>query len=122
MSTNPLSDYTAETTAYYDTHAAEFCERTVALDLGELYAPFLNDIPAGSRILDAGCGSGRDSLAFLKKGYQVVSVDASAEMVNATTKLTGQQAKLIRFDALDFETEFDGIGHVLRCCTLHVKI
>ena len=109
MSTKPPSDYTAATTAYYDAHAAEFCENTASVDMSELYAPFLREIPAGGRILDAGCGSGRDSLAFLKKGYQVVSIDASAEMVNATTKLTGQEAKLLRFDAIDFDNEFDGI-------------
>ena len=109
MSTKRPSDYTAVTTAYYDAHAAEFCANTAAVDMSELYAPFLHEIPAGGRILDAGCGSGRDSLAFLRKGYQVVSIDASAEMVNAATKLTGQQAKLLRFEALDFDNEFDGI-------------
>jgi SAM-dependent methyltransferase len=45
----------------------------------------------------------------LQKGYQVSSIDASAEMVNATTKLTGLEAKLLTFDALDFDGEFDGI-------------
>lgn len=43
------------------------------------------------------------------RGYQVVSIDASKEMVAATTKLTGQKALLLTFDALDFESEFDGI-------------
>lgn len=109
MSTKPLSDYTAATTAYYDTHAAEFCKDTASADMSELYAPFVREIPAGGRILDAGCGSGRDSLAFLKMGYQVVSIDASAEMVNATTNLTGQEARQLTFDALDFDSEFDGI-------------
>src|SRR5215471_3039377 len=106
---SPPSDDTTSTVGYYDAHAAEFCENTVSLDMTELYAPFLRDIPAGGRILDAGCGSGRDSLAFLRKGYHVVSIDASAEMVNAATKLTGQEARILRFDALDFESEFDGI-------------
>ncbi len=77
--------------------------------MSELYAPFLREIAAGGRILDAGCGSGRDSLAFLRKGYQVVSIDASAAMVDATTRLTGQEARVLTFDALDFQGEFDGI-------------
>src|SRR5262245_40338919 len=105
---NPPSDYSASTSAYYDTHAAEFCENTVSLDVSELYAPFLREISAGGSILDAGCGSGRDSLAFLQKGYQVVSIDASREMVNATAKLTGREARVLRFDAIDYESEFDG--------------
>src|SRR6516164_6243577 len=50
---NPPSDETTSTVAYYDAHAAEFCENTVSVDMSELYAPFLRDIPAGGRILDA---------------------------------------------------------------------
>ena len=109
MSTKPPSDYTAATTAYYDAHAAEFCANTAAVDMSKLYASFLDEVSSGGRILDVGCGSGRDSLAFLRQGYQVVSIDASAEMVNATTKLTGQSAVLKRFDELAYENEFDGV-------------
>ncbi len=105
----PPSDYTASTTGYYDAHAAEFCENTVSVDVSALYLPFLRELPAGGRILDAGCGSGRDSRAFLRSGYRVVSIDASREMVAAATKHTGQEALLLRFDALDFDSEFDGI-------------
>lgn len=109
MSTSPPSDYVAETVAYYDAHAAEFCESTVSVDMKELYDPFLREIPAGGRILDAGCGSGRDSLAFLQKGYQVIAIDASVEMVHTAKKLTGLEAKLLNFDSMDFDREFDGI-------------
>ena len=105
----PPSDYTSSTTGYYDMHAAEFCENTVAADVSALYVPFLRELPTGGRILDAGCGSGRDSLAFLRRGYRVVSIDASWEMVVATTKHTGQEALLLTFGALDFDSEFDGI-------------
>jgi SAM-dependent methyltransferase len=106
---NPPSDYSASTTAYYDSHASEFCKNTASVDVSELYGPFLELLPAGGRILDAGCGSGRDSLAFLQRGFSVVSMDASAEMVKATTALTRQAALLLRFDEIDCEGEFDGI-------------
>jgi SAM-dependent methyltransferase len=106
---NPPCDYSSSTTAYYNAHALEFCQNTVSVDMTELYEPFLWEIPAGGRILDAGCGSGRDSLAFLKRGYSVVSIDASAEMVKATTTLTGQSAILLSFEEIEFDSEFDGI-------------
>jgi SAM-dependent methyltransferase len=105
----PPSEYARSTTAYYDTHASEFCKNTVAVDMTDLYTPFLSEIPLGGRILDAGCGSGRDSLAFIRRGYQVVSIDASREMIAATSKLTGQSAWLMTFDQIPFEAEFDGI-------------
>ena len=109
MSTNPPSDYTASTTTYYDAHAAEFCANTLSVDMSPLYGPFLREIQPGGRILDAGCGSGRDSLAFMKMGYQVVSIDASAAMVTAASKLTGRTALHMTFDEMPFEREFDGI-------------
>jgi SAM-dependent methyltransferase len=105
----PPWDYRSSTTGYYDRHAAEFYENTFAVDVSALYIPFLREIPEGRAILDAGCGSGRDSLAFSRRGYRVVSIDASREMVAAATKHTGQQALLLRFDEIDFTDEFDGI-------------
>jgi SAM-dependent methyltransferase len=79
---------------YYDEHAAEFIANTQSVDLSELYGPFLSLIPGGGRILDAGCGSGRDSLAFLKLGYDVTWIDASAKMVEATAALTGRLQRI----------------------------
>jgi ubiquinone/menaquinone biosynthesis C-methylase UbiE len=40
--------------------------RSVVLNLTPLYARFLEQLPAGGSILDAGCGSGRDTRAFLE--------------------------------------------------------
>ena len=105
----PNISSSASTTAYYDAHAAEYCANTLSVDLSPLYGPFLRELQPGGRILDAGCGSGRDSLAFIKMGYQVVSIDASAAMVKAASKLTGQTALLMTFDEMPFEREFDGI-------------
>src|SRR6516225_8744251 len=85
------------------------CANTLPVDMSDLYAPFLREIPPGGRILDAGCGSGRDSRAFTRLGYEVVSIDASRQMVLAASKLTGQAAILKRFDEIEFEAEFDGI-------------
>lgn len=109
MSTNPPSDYVASNAAYYDTHADEFCRNTVGVDMSELYDPFLREIPPGARILDAGSGSGRDSAFFLRQGYRVLSIDASVEMVAATSRLSGQPALLMRFDEVAFDADFDGV-------------
>lgn len=40
-------------------------------------------IPAGSRILDAGCGYGRNLVYFLQNGYEVFGVDRDADAVAA---------------------------------------
>jgi 2-polyprenyl-3-methyl-5-hydroxy-6-metoxy-1,4-benzoquinol methylase len=74
-----------------------------------LYKPFLELIPFGGAILDAGCGPGRDVLAFLKKGFRVTAFDASAKMVELASKQTGVAAFQMRFQELNYEHEFDGI-------------
>ena len=74
-----------------------------------LYRPFLELVPEAGMILDAGCGSGRDTKSFLDRGYQVTAIDASANMVEATTRLTGQPAKQLRFQGLEDQNEFDAI-------------
>jgi len=38
-----------------------------------------------------GCGSGRDTKYFLGKGYDVVAVDGSIEMVKLSTEYTGKK-------------------------------
>ena len=77
----PMPDPSLDTVAYYDRSAREFTERTGSLDLSGLYDRFLAYLPAGGRILDAGGGVGRDVVALVDRGYQVVAFDASAEMV-----------------------------------------
>ena len=65
---------------------------TAAVDMSELYGRFLQHIPAGGRILDASCGVGRDAAAFAERGYDVVAIDASAEMVRLTQQHVGDRA------------------------------
>ena len=77
---------------YYEDKAEEYLARTSQLDMESLYKPFLELIPAGGTILDAGCGPGRDVLAFLKQGFRVTAFDASEKMVEIASTQTGVAA------------------------------
>ena len=94
---------------YYDVHAEEYATLTVNADMSETREKFLQYLPAGSAVMDAGCGSGRDSLYFIKKGYVVTMLDASAGMCKCAEKLTGRKALCMKFDEIDFVNQFDGI-------------
>ena len=98
-----------KTLDYYDRIAEEFAADTRDADVGELHALFLSHLPAGGRILDLGCGSGRDSRLFLDKGYEVVAVDGSREFCKIASSLIGQEVLCRTFEELDFEEEFDGV-------------
>ena len=108
------------TIRFYDNHADEYVSGTVGVDMESLYRPFLELVPEGGMILDAGSGSGRDTKAFLDRGYRVTAIDASANMVEATTRRTGQPAKQMRFQGLEDRNEFDAIW---ACASvLHVSL
>ena len=76
-----------KTIDYYNKYADEFTVSTFKVDMESLYQPFLAELQEGTRILDVGCGSGRDTLAFKNKGYQVDAIDYSEELVKKATRL-----------------------------------
>ncbi len=96
-------------TNFYDANADAFADRTRDLDMSEAYAPFLGRLPASARILDAGCGSGRDARAFAQAGHDVVALDASAGMADRASQLLGRPVLHMLFQDRPFEREFDGI-------------
>lgn len=94
---------------YYNQNAQAFFDRTIDVDRADAYAKFLPHLVPNAKILDAGCGSGRDTLYFKKYGFEVVSFDASIEMVKISSKLTGVPTLHLRFQELAFEQAFDAI-------------
>src|SRR6185312_7232906 len=50
------------------------------------------NIPPGMRIVDAGCGGGRNIQYLLREGYEVFGVDINAEAVAAVRKMASEVA------------------------------
>lgn len=96
-------------TAYYDAHADEYFKSSVNLDLHELYESFLKELRPAAHILDAGCGSGRDTKAFLDRGYHLTAIDASPQLVRLATAFTGHPCEVLSFQEIEFRQEFEGI-------------
>ncbi len=94
---------------FYNINSEEFFKNTVSADMSEALEEFLRYVKPQGKILDAGCGSGRDTLYFLNKGLDVVSLDASDEMVRLSSELTGQKTIKMRFQDIRFNGEFDGV-------------
>lgn len=84
-------------------------DETVAVNFTEIQKMFLNLLPHGGKILDFGCGSGRDALEFLKRGYQVDATDGSAEMCKLATEYTGIPVRQMLFQELNEIEKYDGI-------------
>lgn len=94
---------------FYNKNADSYFSETINLDMSEWIERFISYIPEGGRILDAGCGSGRDSKVFISKGFSVVSIDGSKEMCALASEYIGQPVLNICFEELSFESQFDGI-------------
>ncbi len=94
---------------WYSTHAAAFCARTFVIDMEDARARFLRHVPAGGRILDVGCGSGRDSKRFAELGYAVDARDRSREIADEAARRTGLAVRVEDVLKMDDRDAFDGI-------------
>jgi len=97
------------TLAYYAENAQAFFDSTHDKPMEEIYRKFLPSLPENAYILDAGCGSGRDSRYFLAQGYRVDAVDASPEMAALASTYIGQEVKCLAFDEIEGNECYDAI-------------
>ncbi|MCW8087659.1 class I SAM-dependent methyltransferase [Sabulicella glaciei] len=106
-----MAECGVDSVAYYDRNAKRFAADTGSLDMAALHERFLRHVPKGGRILDAGCGVGRDSVAFVERGFTVLAFDASAEMVRLAKQWVAGRAEVLqmRFEDVAWREEFDGI-------------
>ncbi len=113
------------TLQYYNEHAEEFVKDTQQSDMHERYELFLQRVIAGGHILDLGCGSGRDSAAFLKLGYQVTAVDGSEELCRIAEEYIGKKVQHMLFEDISWQETFDGVwasASLLHCTDADLPI
>lgn len=67
----------SSTIDYYNSHADEYYRTTVDADLDSARRRFAEYLQIDARVIDMGCGSGRDVLAFRNMGFNAVGLDAS---------------------------------------------
>ncbi len=83
---------------------------------------FVTYLKPGAAVLDAGCGSGRDSLFLARQGYTVIGIDISEEAIKKAKARATEEGLAIRFDVGILEKlpytdqEFDAIysGYTLQ--------
>lgn len=104
---------------YYNENAKKFIDGTVSVDFRSVQDTFLELLPENAKILDFGCGSGRDTKYFLEHGCRVVAMDGSLELCKAASEYTGITVKHMLFQELNEKERYDGIW---ACASiLHVK-
>lgn len=84
-----------ETLAAYESIAARYDELNARMDTSSLVARFVEAVDrygiGGRRLLDAGCGTGRSSVAFRERGFEVTGYDLSPAMVAMARRRPGAE-------------------------------
>lgn len=94
---------------YYNKNAESYYARTIGSDMSEQYHFFLKYLSPGARILDLGCGSGRDTKYFRDNGYNVTAIDGSEEMCRKAEAYTGINVRQMDFLELSDREIYAGI-------------
>lgn len=97
-----------QTLRFYDQNAPEYVA-------GGLQGPsrhligFVARLAEGARVLELGCGGGRDAIEMIAAGLQVTLVDASTAMAKQAEARTGLPVRVMGFDEIDARSAYDGI-------------
>ena len=98
----------AQTLAFYEAQAPRY-----TMSFGTSPSPhldaFLNRLPPNARILELGCGGGRDAARMAERRFDVDPTDGSAAMVRKTQERFDLPARRMEFGALDAAEEYDAV-------------
>lgn len=105
---------------YYNRNAESYFDRTADVDFSGTYERFLKYIPIGGRIMDLGCGSGRDVKWFCEHGYDACGLDASEELVAQAREHYRVHVEIGAIESWHAEVPYDGIW----CCAalMHLEV
>lgn len=101
MADDPTLRFYADNAATYAQHATSHT--------GQRLDAFLALVPAGGKILELGCGNGRDAAHMLSLGFDVDATDGTPELAAEAARRLGKPARILHFDELVAIAAYDGI-------------
>lgn len=70
------------TLEFYDHNAKTLSARYESAEAGDIRDFLSSNVPPGARVLELGCGSGRDAAWMISAGYEVTAADGSQAMLD----------------------------------------
>lgn len=98
-----------DSVAFYEANAEDFFARTVSVDMSTARAKFVAHLAPGARVLDAGCGAGRDAAAFKALGFRVTATEAAPSLAALAGRHIGLPVEVKTFDQFTWRETFDGV-------------
>lgn len=100
-----------DTIKWYDDNAEQYEKNSKLVSFEKVVDGFLEKLPASPAVLDAGCGTGRETRIFHDKGTRVVGVDISKGLLEvARRENPGIEFIEANFTELPLESQsFDGV-------------
>lgn len=115
-------DWKKTTLENYDKHAGSFDSfSTIFRGKMERWINYYaSQLSEGAKILDIGCGAGRDALYLSNQGLKVTGIDYSENLISiAKNKVPGAKFLVMDFEEIAFaEKSFDGVW--ANACLLHL--
>ena len=108
-----------DTIGFYDANAADYARHGLGETWLEHLLAFAGPLARNAKILDLGCGGGHCTKWLMEHGFAVTPLDGSKALAAETEKLTGLAVRVLRFESLDYDMEFDAIW--ASASLLHVR-
>ena len=95
---------------FYNTHFQNYHNKTFNIDPASFLNTLTNQLQKGSKILDIGCGSGRDLLWLKKKGFNPTGFERSPNLAELARQNSGCPVMEGDFTIYDFSgLQFDAL-------------
>ena len=97
---------------YYNRNADWYYWTTVGVDMDAFRKNFASYLPDEARVIDMGCGSGRDVMAFSDMGHEATGLDGAKELLKLAEERL--EIKTVAADMSEYiaASPYDGIW----CC------
>jgi SAM-dependent methyltransferase len=96
------------TIAFYQARAPHYVLRFGESHSRQLDA-FLDRLAPGAKVLELGCGSGRDAARMRERGFAVDATDATPAMVAKANERWGLGARVMAFHELEAKAAYAGV-------------
>ncbi|MCR4564804.1 MAG: class I SAM-dependent methyltransferase [Bacteroidales bacterium] len=90
------------TVDFYNQYSGKQAELYESADMSTMYKRIVSFLPDNGRVLEIGCGSGRDARALVELGFSVVATDASQGMILQAVERNKAENSNLRFICTSF--------------------